>query len=178
MAIRVDNVGGKVRIMVYQRRNSLPLIVLAALISVYAGAALRVFPAYRDHPPSAAFTVGAIPMILLFVFISVKTNKRWLGGCEVVTVTPSTMEIESRFLGKTRTSHNFVNQTVRNLRYEEWFPDKGRWRFRQLGVRFEYKGVTQTIALDADANDCMDLIDRMVEVYKFSTAASQEPSVV
>jgi hypothetical protein len=175
MAIKVDDVGGKVRIRVYQRRNSLPLIVLALLVSVYAGAVLRLFPAYRDHSPSVAFTVGAIPMILLLVFISVSTNKKWFGGYEVVTVSPSMTEVESRMFGRITSRRHYVNHAVRDLRYEEWFPEKGRWRLRQNGVRFGYEGVTQTIAVDAHANDCVDLIDRLVEVYKFSTAAPQEP---
>ena len=114
-------------------------------------------------------------MILLLVFISVSTNKKWFGGYEVVTVSPSMTEVESRMFGRITSRRHYVNHAVRDLRYEEWFPEKGRWRLRQNGVRFGYEGVTQTIAVDAHANDCVDLIDRLVEVYKFSTAAPQEP---
>lgn len=116
-------------------------------------------------------------MILLFAFLSIITNKKWFGGYETVTVAPSTVEVESRLLGFTTSRHHYMNQSIQKLRYEEWFPKKGRAlsRGRTHGVRFEYDGVTHAIAVDAETADCMDLIDRMVEIYKFSTAPSQDP---
>ncbi len=177
MSIKVDDVGGGRQIRIYQRRTSLPLVLLAIVVSVYAGALLRVFPAYREHPPGAAILVGEIPMILLLVFSTIMANKKWFGGYEMVTVSPSTMEVESRLLGFTTSRHQYMNQTVQKLRYEEWYPQKGRAlaRARTHGVRFEYDGVTQALAVDAETADCMDLIDRMVEVFSFSTAPSREP---
>ena len=118
-------------------------------------------------------------MILLFVFISVITNRKWFGGYETVTVTPSTLAVESRLLGFTTSRHEYMNHSVQKLRYDEWFPKSGRAlsRLRTHGVRFEYDGETQFVAVDAETADCMDLIDRMVEIYRFSTALSQEQAM-
>lgn len=62
-----------------------------------------------------------------------------------------------------------MNQAVQKLRYEEWYPQNGSAlaRARTHGVRFEYDGVTQAVAVDAETADCMDLIDSMVEVFSF-----------
>ncbi|HVT98261.1 MAG TPA: hypothetical protein VHE33_12205 [Acidobacteriaceae bacterium] len=179
MSIKVDDVEGSRQIRIYQRRTSIPLVLLAIMVSVYAGALLRFFPAYREHPPDAAVLVGGIPMILLLAFSTVMANKKWFGGYQRVTVTPSTMEVESRLLGFTTSRHQYMNQAVRKLRYEEWYPQTGRAlaRARTHGVRFEYDGVTQAIAVDAESADCMDLIDRMIEVFSFSTAPSSEPEM-
>lgn len=180
MSIKVEDVGGSRQIRVCQQSTPLPLIVLAVLLFVYAGAILRIFPAYQNHPPSITILVGCIPMILLFAYISIITNKKWFGGCQLITLTQSTMQVDSRIFGITTSRRDFMNQAVQSLRYEEWFPARGRdlSRLRQHGIRFEYKGVTQTIALDAETSDCMDLIDHMNEVYHFSTAPSREPAVI
>jgi hypothetical protein len=122
--------------------------------------------------------IGGIPMILLLIYSSIITNKKWFGGYELVTVDPSSIEIESRMWGATKSIRHFMNQSVRNLRYEEWFPKTGRMRLRQNGIRFECDGVTQTVALDAETSDCMDLIDQMIDVYKFPTGPSRDPTAI
>lgn len=175
MPIKVEDSPGYRQIRFYQRTLPLPLVVLAFLVAMELGAALRVFPAYRDRPPEPAMFAFSIPMILLWIYFSIITNRKWLGGYELVTVTPYAFKVESRVLGITTSSRHFTNAAVQNLRYEEWLPARA-WGLWQMGIRFEYEGSTQTIAQNVDTGDCWDLIDRMAEVFRFPTTPPQEPA--
>jgi hypothetical protein len=86
------------------------------------------------------------------------------------------VEIQSLLIGVSTSRKEFNNQSIQNLRYEEWSAGRGG---RQNGIRFEYDGKTVTFARMAKANDSWDLIDRMCEIYKFSVLApAKSPAVV
>ena len=83
---------------------------------------------------------------------------------EVIVLNQTSLEIQRWLFAFNLSRRSFPNSTIENLRYDEWSGGKAG---TQNGIRFESTGETFTFARQATHSDSWDLIDKMLEVYKF-----------
>ena len=178
MTLNTDHIAGGLVLKISPRKSWL-LLPNALFLLIWGCGVTYTAPVFlaewRNHGVRAGQTflwlilTAAMTMAWLYYFA------RALFGSDTAIVTPSLLRIESIVLTFTTSRREFDNQTVQNLRYEEW---AGGRAGTQSGIRFEYEGETVTFARQAKSNEAWDLIDRMCEVYKFSTpAVTPSPAV-
>ena len=92
---------------------------------------------------------------------------------EIIVLNEASLEIQKRLFAFKLSQRNFPNSTIENLRYDEW---SGGRAGTQNCIRFESAGETLTFARQATHSDSWELIDKMLEVYKFPLRESAEPS--
>jgi len=174
MAIAMRAGAGGARFRVCQRWAWKALVVYALFGCMYlrsVGAVLPTAGRLAQEPWGSM-----LPMFLVLGFIAIATNPRLIGGCERVTVTDSTLLLETRMLGLTTSRRTFNNQRVRTLRCDEWFPS-ARYEHRESGIRFEYEGQTVDFARNVTTADAQKLAERMFSVYPFSHPATEATEV-
>ena len=178
MTLKADHIAGALVLKISPRKSWLLFPNLLFLL-IWGWGVTYTAPVFltewRNHGARVGQTflwlilTAAMTMLWLYYFA------RALFGHDTAIVTPSLLGIESTVLTFTTPRKEFDNQTVQNLRYEEW---PGGRAGTQSGIRFEYGGETVTFARQAKSNEAWDLIDRMCEVYKFSTPEPQPSPAV
>lgn len=169
MAIAMRAGAGGARFRVCQRWAWKALVVYALFGCMYlrsVGAVLPTAGKLAQEPWGSM-----LPMFLVLGFIAIATNPRLVGGCKRVTVTDSTLLLETRMLGFTTSRRTFHNQQVSDLRCDEWFPS-ARYEHRESGIRFEYEGQTIDFARNATAADAQTLVEGMLTAYPYPGPAA------
>jgi hypothetical protein len=169
MSIKTERDGNTLMLRVRSRINWLALIAVPLLLAMMWG--IGIEPAWegltdglRTGRSIGGYVLGlpvasAIFLFLLYVLLLE------LFGAELIVITPADLEIQSLVFGVIRSRRSIPNSTVEKLRYEEW---PGPYRDgTDNGLRFECVGETVTFALNAPTEDCHDILDKMLQVYKF-----------
>lgn len=115
---------------------------------------------------------GVIALIFAAILVLVLYNcLKMLLGYERVIVRRSELLIQSWLAGVNLSARTFPNNTVENLRYEEW---SGGRAGQQRAIRFESAGETVTFGRQADSSDCYEVIDQMESVFRFPTSKADD----
>jgi hypothetical protein len=179
MTLKIKTSANSVRIKVRPRINWLLLFsaLLVLLIIICVGllpASARLEAAIHDgrgigSPILSLLILSAMAIANMYGVVNM------LFASEFVVLDRTTLEIQKRLFSFKLSDRSFPNSTVENLRYDEW---GGGRAGMQNGVRFECAGETVTFARQATATDSWDLIDKMVEVYKFPTPEPERSPAV
>jgi hypothetical protein len=178
MALKIDHVAGALHIEIHPRKtwHFLPDLFLVLFWGALASRCIHNLFSLSQHDNAGIRSISwsLLTSVCALYFLYLLCNTVF--GYDVVSVSPSTIEIQSSLLGMTLSRKEFNNQIVQNLRYEEWSAGRGG---QQNGIRFEYNGKTITFARQAKADDSWSLIDRMCEIYEFSIPTpTPSPAVV
>jgi hypothetical protein len=179
MASETDYVAGTLHLKIHPRKTwfILPNLFLVFFWGTLGtrGIHYLLAPSQR-HGAGSQSTLFALVSYVCAVYFLYLVFNTLLFGYDLVAVSPSTFDVQSSLLGVTISRKEFDNQAVQNLRYEEWSGGRGG---QQNGIRFEHNGKTITFARQATEDDSWALIDRMCEVYKFSTPEpTPSPAVI
>jgi hypothetical protein len=170
MAVGREKTGETLRITIGPQRFSLGLVTGLLVLLIVCG--VGVGPAWEGlrHALQTGqsfggyllglIAAGAIAAFLAYVVLL------GLFGSQIVLVSRTDLEIQSRIFGLIRSQRSVPNSTVEKLRYEEWPIPRGGM---QHGIRFECVGETVTFAFDATTSECSDILDQMLKMYRFST---------
>ncbi|MFP5236031.1 MAG: hypothetical protein ACLGSD_09010 [Acidobacteriota bacterium] len=152
------------------RINWLGLFTALLLILIVFG--VGISPAWNglthaaregQNPIGYILGLAALSGIVLFVAYNIALA---VFGSELIVVTSSDLEIQSRVIGRVRSQRSFPNSTIENLRYEEWWSG-ARGTPRQQGIRFECVGETVTFARNATTAEAQEILHRMQQLYSF-----------
>jgi hypothetical protein len=182
MTLKVESAAGTLRIRVRPRINWLILFSTLLVLFIICGAGLSPAWARLESTQHAGGNIGG-PILSLLVLSAMAIGTIYaianmLFSSELVVLNQTTLEIQRSLLSINLSDRSFPNSTIENLRYDEW---SGGRAGMQNGVRFECVGETITFARQATHSDSWDLIDKMLEIYKFpmqdSTDTERSPAV-
>ena len=182
MTLKVESTPGTLRIRVRPCINWLILFSTFLVLFIIYGAGLSPAWARLEATERAGGNIGG-PILSLLVLLamaigSIYAIAKMLFSSDVVVLNQTTLEIQRSLLSFSLSDRSFPNSTIENLRYDEW---SGGRAGMQNGIRFECAGETVTFARQATHSDSWDLIDKMLEIYKFpmqdSSDTARSPAV-
>lgn len=177
MAVKLEKVRDSLTVSIGPRVNWLGLFTAFALLLILWGAGIT--PAWEgltkaiqagQSPMGFILGITALSGIALFVAYCIVVA---LFGSEILVVTSTDLEIQSRAFGRIRSRRSFPNSTVEKLRYEKWWSG-ARGTPMERGIRFECVGETVTFALNATADESHEIVEQMQQLYKFPTVDPPE----
>lgn len=179
MTIKSQNESGALIVRVGAQGFSLAVLTALLVEAILWGVGIQ--PAWKGFRHAlhtgqsvGGYILGLIALSGLAAFLAYLLLLT-LFQVEVIILTPTDLEIRTSIFGLIRSHRSVPNTTVEKLRYEEWSAGKAGM---QHGLRFECVGETITFAMNATAAECSDILDQMLEAYKFSIPkpAEDEPS--
>jgi hypothetical protein len=177
MTLKVETAQGALRLMVRPRINWLILFSTLLVLFIIAGAGLvpaldRLNAAIQNGGTTGGPIFGLI-ILSAMAILNLYVVLRMILYSEHIILNQTTLEIQRWLFIFSLSQRIFPNSTMENLRYDEW---SGGRAGTQNAIRFESAGETITFARQATHSDSWDLIDRMLEIYKFPMRESSEPS--
>lgn len=173
MTLKIETAPRSVRIKVRPRINWLILFSALLVLLIITGAGLLPAAARLATTIHDGGSIGGPILSLLILSAIAIANIYWVANMlfasELIVVDQTTLEIQKWLFSFRVSDRSFPNSTIENLRYDAW---SGGRSGMQNGIRFECAGETVTFARQANHSDSWDLIDKMVEIYKFPM---QEP---
>lgn len=106
--------------------------------------------------------IAACLALILLILYGLLFN---LFEIEIITVSPTNLQIESWICGFVQSQRDFPNSTIEKLQYESWPGPRGAGM--QNGIRFDCVGETVTFAENLSEKESYDLIDQMRQIYAF-----------
>jgi hypothetical protein len=177
MTLKVEIAAGEVSLRVRPRINWLILCSSFLVLFIIVGAGLLPGWERLNATVHSAGSVGAPIFGLLVISAMAVFNLyaifKMVFFSEIVVLNQASLEIQKWLFAFKMSQRSFPNSTIENLRYDEW--SRGR-AGTQSGIRFESAGETLTFARQATHSDSWELIDKMLEVYKFPMQESTESS--
>jgi len=182
MTLKVKSAPGSLRARVRPRINWLILLSTFLVLFIIYGAGLSPAWARLEATQHAGGNIGGPTLSLLVLSVmaigSIYAIAKMLFSSEIVVLNQTTLEVQRLLPSFSLSDRSFPNSTIENLRYDEW---AGGRAGMQNGIRFECAGETVTFARQATHSDSWDLIDKMLEIYKFpmqdSADAERSPAV-
>ncbi len=175
MPLQAETSNGMLRVRVRPRINWLILFSSLLILLIIIGAGLlpawERFEATLQGGKSAGSPVLSLAVLFAMAIADIYAMFKMLFASDLVVVNQTTLEIQRWLFTLCLSQRSFPNSTVENLRYDEW---SGGRAGMQNAIRFESAGETVTFARQATESDSWDLIDKMCEIYKFSTRESAE----
>jgi hypothetical protein len=168
MTLKVESAAGTLRIRMRPRINWLILLSTLLVLFIICGAGLSPAWARFEAAQHAGGNIGR-PILSLLVLSAMSIGTIYgianmLFSSELIILNQTTLEIQRSLFSFNLSDRSFPNSTIENLRYDEW---SGGRAGMQNGVRFECVGETVTFARQASDSDSRELIDKMLESYKF-----------
>ena len=166
-----ERVGDSLRLTVRPPVNWLGVATAILLIVILSG--VGIAPALNGlklaidtgrSPGGYLLGIAICSPLILLITYGLLLN---LFGSEIVTVSPTDLEIQKLIFGFMRSRRTFPNCTVEKLRYERWPGPRGAGM--QSGVLFDCVGETVTFAQNLPQEKSYELIDQMRQIYAFPT---------
>jgi len=176
MAIKRNKAGDKLTFRVGPQVNWLGLFTALAVLLILWGVGIEpaisgLMSALGSGRSIGGYLLGMIVLGALSLLIAYGVLLS-LFGSEVISISPTDLEIQSLVCGLNRSKRSVPNSTVESLRYEEWPGPRGAGM--QHGIRFDCVGETVTFAQSATTADSYDIIDQMRQIYEFPVPDSSE----
>jgi hypothetical protein len=175
MTLKVETAPGSLRIRVSPRINWLILFSALLILLIIAGAGLMPAWARLGATIHNGGSIGGPILSLLILsamaIVNIYAVVNMLFASELIVLDQTTLEIQKWLFSFSLSERSFPNCTIENLRYDEW---SGGRSGLQNGIRFECAGETVTFARQATNGDSWDLIDNMLEIYKFPMQEAAE----
>ena len=168
MSIKVSKSPENTEITVRPVINWLTLLSTLLVAFIVFGVGLGpMLDRIRARTHDFSDTAGLVTIALIFgaVLLAILySDAKMAFGFEKIFVSGTELRIDSWLLGLNLSKRSFPNNTVENLRYEEW---PGGRAGTQRAIRFESAGETIDFGRQADTSDCYEVIDQMQKIYKF-----------
>jgi len=177
MTLKTEIAAGAICMRVRPRINW--LILCASFLALFIIIGAGLLPGWdrlnatiqrRESMGSSIFGLLVVSAMAVFNLYAIF---RMIFFSEVIVLNQTSLEIQRRLFAWNLSQRSFPNSTVENLRNDEW---SGGRTGTQNGIRFESAGDTFTFARQATHSDSWDVIDKMLEVYKFPMQESSESS--
>ena len=168
MPIKADISQGTLRVRI--RPSVMRLIQICIVLIVLLFAVAESFRVWDDlrivlqiQPILGPLVLSAVALASLYGVL------RMLFSSELIILDKTTLEIEEWIFAFRLSALTFRNSTIKNLRYEE---RSGGRAGIQRRIGFDSDGERTTFAQRATRRDSMEIINKMLEVYKFPVQES------
>ncbi len=168
MAIETEISQGTLRVRIRLSVMRFAQICIGVILLVVAGA--ETLPSWdglrtiiQTQPILSPIVLSAVALASLYAVL------RMLFSSELIILDKTTLEIQEWMFTFRLSQQTFRNSTIENLRYEE---RRGGRAGPQNRICFDSAGERITFGQQATRSESMEIIDKMLEVYKFPVQES------
>ncbi len=168
MPIKAEISQGTLRVRIRTSFMRFTQICIVLIFLLIAGA--ESLPAWDDLRPVIQTQPILSPLVLSAVALASLYAVLWmLFSSELIILDKTTLEIQKWIFDFRLSQLTFSNSTIEKLRYEE---RRGGRAGPQSRICFESAGERITFAQRATRSDSKEIINKMLEVYKFPVQES------